>query len=171
MYAPQAKPKPMFFKKPSLETMNKRKEEYKEKYSAEIKWYKKNMDLIKDNSFLLDMYNILLTGSRPMSEKMVAVIHKSMKHWMYDPVLRAQKADKIKPIKEKISLLEEIVKVVDGDKIHTRYSAYGFLQSIKQQCNSRLSLSEKQMGALNKVYKKYKPKFDKKFDKQQGESK
>ena len=73
--------------------------------------------------------------------------------------------DKIKPIQEKISLLEEIVKVVDGNKIHTQYSAYGFLQSIKQQCNNRLSLSEKQMGALNKVYKKYKPKFDEKFDK------
>tara|TARA_Y100000593_G_scaffold93805_1_gene190103 strand:- start:1226 stop:1708 length:483 start_codon:yes stop_codon:yes gene_type:complete len=158
-----------FYRKPSLETMNKRKEEYKKIYSAEIKWFKKNMDLIKENSFLLDMYNILLTGSRPMSEKMVAVIHKSMKHWMYDPIQRAQREDKIKPIQEKISLLEEIVKVVDGNKIHTQYSAYGFLQSIKQQCNNRLSLSEKQMGALNKVYKKYKPKFDKKFDKQQGE--
>ena len=137
-----------FYRKPSLETMNKRKDEYKKIYSAEIKWFKKNMDLIKENSFLLDMYSILLTGSRPMSEKMVAVIHKSMKHWMYDPIQRAQREDKIKPIQEKISLLEEIVKVVDGNKIHTQYSAYGFLQSIKQQCNNRLSLSEKQMGAF-----------------------
>jgi len=160
----------MYFKKPSLETMNKRKAEYKEKYSEELKWFKKNMDLIKENSFLLDMYNILLTGSRPMSEKMVGVIHKSMKHWMYDPIERAKREDKMKSVKEKISLLEEIVKVVDGNRIHTRFSAYGFLQSIRKQCNERLSLSEKQMGALNKVYKKYKPKFDKKFDKQ-GESK
>ena len=52
----------MFFKKPSLETMKKRQAEYKETYSAELKWFKKNMDLIKENSFLLDMYNILLTG-------------------------------------------------------------------------------------------------------------
>jgi hypothetical protein len=34
-----------------------------------------------------------------------------------------------------------------------------------------LSLSEKQMGALNKVYKKYKPLFENKFDEKQGESK
>jgi len=161
----------MFFKKPSLETMNKRKEEYSKTYAREIDWMKKNMELIKDNRFLVDMYNILLSGSRPMSEKMVAVIHKSMKHWSFNPVERANRKAKIKPIEEKISLLEEIVKVVDGDRIHTRYSAYGFLQSIRKQCNERLSLSEKQMGALNKVYKKYKPKFDKKFDKQQGESK
>ena len=161
----------MYFKKPSLETMKKRQAEYKETYSEELKWFKKNMDLIKENSFLLDMYNILLTGSRPMSEKMVAVIHKSMKNWRYDPVERTMKEERMKPVLEKISLLEEIVKVVDGNRIHTRFSAFGFLQSIKKQCNERLSLSEKQMGALNKVYKKYKPKFDNKFDKQQGESK
>ena len=132
--------------------MKKRQAEYKETYSAELKWFKKNMDLIKENSFLLDMYNILLTGSRPMSEKMVAVIHKSMKNWRYDPVERTMKEERMKPVLEKISLLEEIVKVVDGNRIHTRFSAIGFLQSIKKQCNEWLSLSEKQMGALNKVY-------------------
>ena len=161
----------MYFKKPSLETMKKRQEEYKEIYSEELKWFKKNMDLIKENSFLLDMYNILLTGSRPMSEKMIGVVRKSMNNWRYDPIERANKEDRMKPVMEKISLLEEIVKVVDGDRIHTRFSAFGFLQSIKKQCKDRLSLSEKQMDALNKVYKKYKPKFDNKFDKQQGESK
>ena len=161
----------MYFRKPSLETMKKRQEEYKELYSEELKWFKENMDLIKENSFLLDMYNILLTGARPMSEKMIGVVRKSMKNWRYDPVQRTLRGDKIKPILEKISLLEEIVKVVDGDRIHTRFSAFGFLQSIKKQCKDRLSLSEKQMDALNKVYKKYKPKFDNKFDKQQGESK
>ena len=107
--------------------MKKRQAEYKETYSAEMKWFKKNMDLIKENSFLLDMYNILLTGSRPMSEKMVAVIHKSMKNWRYDPVERTMKEERMKPVLEKISLLEEIVKVVDGNRIHTRFSAFGFL--------------------------------------------
>ena len=161
----------MYFKKPSLETMKKRQEEYKELYSEEIEWFKKNMDMIKENSFLLDMYNILLSGSRPMSEKMIGVVRKSMKNWRYDPVERAMKEDRMKPVLEKIGLLEEIVKVVDGDRIHTRFSAFGFLQSIKKQCNERLSLSEKQMSALNKVYKKYKPKFDKKFDNNNKENK
>ena len=84
---------------------------------------------------------------------------------------RAMKEDRMKPVLEKIGLLEEIVKVVDGNRIHTRFSAFGFLQSIKKQCNERLSLSEKQMSALNKVYKKYKPKFDKKFDNNNKENK
>ena len=161
----------MYFKKPSLETMKKRQEEYKELYSEEIEWFKKNMDMIKENSFLLDMYNILLSGSRPMSEKMIGVVRKSMKNWRYDPVERAMKEDRMKPVLEKIGLLEEIVKVVDGDRIHTRFSAFGFLQSIRKQCNERLSLSEKQMSALNKVYKKYKPRFDKKFDNNNKENK
>ncbi len=161
----------MYFKKPSLETMKKRQEEYKELYSEEIEWFKKNMDMIKENSFLLDMYNILLSGSRPMSEKMIGVVRKSMKNWRYDPVERAMKEDRMKPVLEKIGLLEEIVKVVDGDRIHTRFSAFGFLQSIRKQCNERLSLSEKQMSALNKVYKKYKPRFDKKFNNNNKENK
>lgn len=151
--------------------MKKRQEEYKELYSEEIEWFKKNMDMIKENSFLLDMYNILLSGSRPMSEKMIGVVRKSMKNWRYDPVERAMKEDRMKPVLEKIGLLEEIVKVVDGDRIHTRFSAFGFLQSIRKQCNERLSLSEKQMSALNKVYKKYKPRFDKKFDNNNKENK
>ncbi len=151
--------------------MKKRQEEYKELYSEEIEWFKKNMDMIKENSFLLDMYNILLSGSRPMSEKMIGVVRKSMKNWRYDPAERAMKEDRMKPVLEKIGLLEEIVKVVDGNRIHTRFSAFGFLQSIKKQCNERLSLSEKQMSALNKVYKKYKPKFDKKFDNNNKENK
>ena len=161
----------MYFKKPSLETMKKRQEEYKELYSEEIEWFKKNMDMIKENSFLLDMYNILLSGSRPMSEKMIGVVRKSMKNWRYDPVERAMKEDRMKPVLEKIGLLEEIVKVVDGDRIHTRFSAFGFLQSIRKQCNERLSLWEKQMSALNKVYKKYKPRFDKKFNNNNKENK
>ena len=161
----------MYFKKPSLETMKKRQEEYKELYSEEIEWFKKNMDMIKENSILLDMYNILLSGSRPMSEKMIGVVRKSMKNWRYDPVERAMKEDRMKPVLEKIGLLEEIVKVVDGDRIHTRFSAFGFLQSIRKQCNERLSLSEKQMSALNKVYKKYKPRFDKKFNNNNKENK
>ena len=161
----------MYFKKPSLETMKKRQEEYKELYSEEMEWFKKNMDVIKENSFLLDMYNILLSGSRPMSEKMIGVVRKSMKNWRYDPVEKAMKQDRMKPVLEKIGLLEEVVKVVDGDRIHTRFSAFGFLQSIKKQCNERLSLSEKQMSALNKVYKKYKPRFDKKFNDNNKENK
>jgi hypothetical protein len=144
--------------------MNKRKEEYSVVYDKEMKWLKKNMELIKENSFLVDMYNILLTGSRPMSDKMIGVVQKNMKSWRYDPVERIVREDKIKPIKEKISLLEEMVKYVDKDDIYTRFSAYGFLQSVKKQCDTRLSLSDKQMSALNKVYKKYKPKFDSMYD-------
>ena len=59
-----------FYKKAKPETIEKRKQEYNELYSKQIEWFEANMKLIKENTFLVDMYTILTTGSRPISEKM-----------------------------------------------------------------------------------------------------
>ena len=37
------------------EAAKKRKEEYKEQFSEQIKWFEKNMSLIKANTFLVEM--------------------------------------------------------------------------------------------------------------------
>ena len=60
-------------------------------------------------------------------------------------------------------MLKDMVEAVDGNRIQTRYSAYGFVNSLMEQAKGRLSLSEKQMSALNKCWKKYKTKFEDKF--------
>ena len=60
-----------------------------------------------------------------------------------------------------------MVECVDGERVHTRYSAFNFVSSLLKQAKTRLSLSEKQMLALNKCYKKYKIKFEKKYDRVQ----
>ena len=122
------------------------------------------MQLIRDNSFLVDMYSILVTGSRPVSQKMLSSINAAMNNWRYDPVKRAEKEERLKPILEKISVLKDMVEAVDGNRIHTRFSAYGFVTSLMEQAKGRLSLSEKQMSALNKCWKKYKTKFEDKFE-------
>ena len=75
----------MYFKKPSLETMKKRQEEYKELYSEEIEWFKKNMDMIKENSFLLDMYNIY-TPKR-INKKVTVLSLSQMFLFLLAPVL------------------------------------------------------------------------------------
>ena len=61
-------------------------------------------------------------------------------------------------------MLKDMVEAVDGNRIHTRFSAYGFVTSLMEQAKTRLSLSEKQMLALNKCFKKYKLKFEMKFE-------
>jgi len=154
----------MYFKKAKPETIQKRKEEYKEQFSEQIKWFEKNMSLIKGNTFLVDMYSILVTGSRPVSQKMLSSINAAMNNWRYDPVKRAEKVERLTPILEKISVLKDMVEAVDGNRINTKYSAYGFITSLLEQAKSRLSLTEKQMNALVKCYKKYKIKFDGQFN-------
>ena len=143
----------MYFKKANPETIRKRREEYNELYSEQIEWFETNMKLIRENTFLVDMYTILTTGSRPISEKMLSSINASMSNWRYDPVERTKREDKLKPIIEKISVLKDIVEAVDGNRIHTRFSAHGFVTSLMEQAKTRLSLSEKQMKALNTCWK------------------
>lgn len=161
-FSPQAKP--MYFKKANPETIKKRKDEYSELYSKQIDWFETNMVTIRSNQFLVDMYTILVTGSRPISEKMLSSINASMSNWRYDPVEKTIRTEKFKPIIEKINVLKDMVEVVDGNRINTQFSAYGFVVSILKQATTRLSLSEKQMKALNKCWKKYKLKFDSKVE-------
>ena len=138
--------------------MKKNRELYKELYPKELAWYKENLELIKDDKFLLDMYTILVTGSRKMTPKMVEAIRKGMKNPMYDKVSRIERMEKIKPILDKIQMVHSIVEEKDKDKneyFKVNYSALGFVKSVKSQLMKNGKLSEKQMEALNKVYKRY----------------
>jgi len=147
-----------FYKKPKPETMRKNREFYKENFSKEMEWFKQNMELIKDDKFLVDMYTILITGSRKMTPKMVEAIRNGMKNPMYDEVKRIERMEKIKPILEKIEFIHILVEDTDKDKdpyYKNNYSALGFVKSVKQQLIKNGKLSEKQMQGLNKVYKRY----------------
>ena len=65
---------------------------------------------------------------------------------------------------KKIKILQDMVESVDGERVHTKYSAFKFVSSLLKQAKNRLSLSEKQMLALNKCFKKYKVKFEDRFE-------
>ena len=58
-----------FYRKTKPETKLKNREENKKLYSTEIKWLKENLNLLKDDKFMIDMYTILVTGSRKMTPK------------------------------------------------------------------------------------------------------
>ena len=156
-----------FYKKASPETMKKNRELYKELYSKEIEWCKEHLEELKDNKFIMDMYLILITGSRKMSPKMIASVQKAMESPLYDPVKRVERKEKIQPILEKISLLITMIEKLDGNKIHTQWSSYKFVMSCQKQATTNLRLSEKQMSALNKTWHKYNERLEKKLNKEE----
>ena len=154
-----------FYKKPSADKMKERREEYKKLYSEEMSWFKENMNLIKGDKFLLDMYAILVSGGRPMSEKMIGAVRKAMINPKYDPIKRIKQKEKMQPILEKINRVWELVAEIDegkNDYYLANYSALPFVNSIKEQATNNLQISEKQLRALNKVYTRYKKQFDNK---------
>ena len=74
-FAPQAK-FPKYYKKPSPETMKKNRETYIKLYKEEIKWLKENLQTLTEtkNKFMIEMYTILITGSRKITPKMADAI-------------------------------------------------------------------------------------------------
>ena len=147
-----------YYHKPKPETKLKNREEYKELYPTEIKWLKENLTFLKDDKFMIDMYTILVTGSRKMSPKMIEAVRRNMNSPRYDPVAMIERQEKIKPILEKIHMVLQLVKEVDEGKDEyyiKNYSPLSFVTSIMNQLKTRGKLSEKQMAGLNKVYKKY----------------
>ena len=147
-----------FYRKPKPETQLKNREEYKKLYSTEIKWLKENLNLLKDDKFMIDMYTILVTGSRKMTPNMITAVRTNMNSPPYDTVTMIERQEKIKPILEKIHMVLTLVKEVDegkDDYYIKNYSPLSFVSSIMSQLKKRGKLSEKQMAGLNKVYKKY----------------
>ena len=147
-----------YYRKTKPETKLKNREEYKELYPTEIKWLKENLTFLKDDKFMIDMYTILVTGSRKMSPKMIEAVRRNMNSPRYDPVAMIERQEKIKPILEKIHMVLQLVKEVDegkDDYYIKNYSPLSFVTSIMNQLKTRGKLSEKQMAGLNKVYKKY----------------
>ena len=147
-----------YYRKTSPETKRKNREEYKNLYLTEIKWLKDNLNLLKDDKFMIDMYTILITGSRKMTPKMIEAVRKNMNSPQYDTVHMIERQEKIKPILEKINMVLELVKEMDegkDDYYIKNYSPLSFVTSIMNQLKTKGKLSEKQMTGLNKVYKKY----------------
>tara|TARA_Y100000310_G_scaffold323972_1_gene385186 strand:- start:137 stop:598 length:462 start_codon:yes stop_codon:yes gene_type:complete len=147
-----------YYRKPKPETILKNKETNKKLYSKEIKWIEDNMEHIKSNNFLTEMYSILISGRRKMTPKMIESVRKSMNNSIYDPVERIERKQIIEPILEKINVVLKIVKEKDKNKSSyylTHFSPIPFIESVKKQLETKLLLSEKQMSALNKIYKRY----------------
>ena len=141
-----------FYRKPKPETMKKNRETYQKAYADEIKWMKDNLKtLTHNNKFLVDMYSILVTGSRKITPKMESAIIngviKCMNSPLYDEKLREEADEKLKPILGKINVVLAMAESRD-DK------AVGFVQNVLEYVKNNHRITRKQMEALNKVHKR-----------------
>ena len=121
-------------------------------FKKELKWLKDNMDRLVKNKhkFLIEMYMILVTGNRRFTDKMLSATRKSIKKCMNNPnynvLMKTEADEKIRPILSKIN----IVLVQAESKGHR---GIGFIESIKDYVLKNYRITQKQMTALNKIYK------------------
>ena len=141
-----------FYKKPKPSTMKANREIARKHFKKELKWLKDNMGRLVKNKhkFLIEMYMILVTGNRRFTDKMLSATRKSIKKCMNNPnynvLMKTEADEKIRPILSKIN----IVLIQAESKGHR---GIGFIESIKDYVLKNYRITQKQMTALNKIYK------------------
>ena len=142
-----------FYRKPKPETMKKNRESYAEIFEKEIKWCKDNLQTLTQNKhkFLIDMYTILITGSRKVTPKMATAIKNSIEKCKnnpsYNEELREEAETKLKPIISKINMVLAMAEA-KNDK------AVDFIKNVDLYVRKNFRITKKQMEALNKVHKR-----------------
>ena len=135
--------------------MNKWVERNKKEYGVQIIELKKIIerqvvDTGESDQFTSDMYVALISG-RKITPKMANAIMDGIKKCNNNPrfndVLRIEQEAKLKPIMEKIIMVEKLAES-KNDK------ALGFIQNVKEYVKNNYRVTKKQMEALNKVYKR-----------------
>ena len=141
-----------FYKKPKPSTMKANREIARKHFKKELKWLKDNIGRLTKNKhkFLIEMYMILVTGNRRFTDKMLSATRKSIKKCMNNPnynvLMKTEADEKIRPILSKIN----IVLIQAESKGHR---GIGFIESIKDYVLKNYRITQKQMTALNKIYK------------------
>ena len=142
-----------FYRKPKPETMKKNREVYADVFEKEIKWFKENLQTLTElkNKFMIEMYTILISGSRKITPKMADAIMNGIKRCQnnprFNPVLQTEAEAKLKPILEKIAMVEKLAEQ-KGDR------ALDFVKNVKEYVKNNYRITKKQMEGLNKVYKR-----------------
>ena len=142
-----------FYRKPKPETMKKNRDTYRKAYPKEMKWLKENLQILTQskNKFLIDMYTIMITGSRKITPKMSDAIKNGIERCKNSPLYNsemAQEADeKLKPILSKINMVMAMAEA-KGD------FAVDFIKSVDRYVRTNYRITKKQMEGLNKVYKR-----------------
>ena len=143
----------MFYRKPKPETMKKNREIARTQYKEEMQWLKDNLQTLTEtkNKFMIEMYTILVSGGRKITPKMGDAIKNGIERCKnnpkFNPVLKTEAEAKLKPILEKIAMVERLAES-KNDK------ALGFIQNVREYVTNNYRVTKKQMEAINKVYKR-----------------
>ncbi len=122
-------------------------------FKKELKWLKDNADnLVKNkHKFLIEMYMILVTGNRRFTEKMALATRKSINKCNQNPnyniSMKTEAEEKIRPIMAKINIV-----LIQAESKGNQW-AIGFINKIKDYVLKNYRITQKQMTALNKIYK------------------
>ena len=142
-----------FYRKPKPETMKKNRETYAEVFKEEISWIKDNLQDLTQNKhkFLIEMYTILVTGSRKVTPKMASAIKSSIVKCKGDPryneTVREVEEMRLKPILSKINMVMAMAESKND-------YAVDFIKSVDKYVRTNYRITKKQMEGLNKVYKR-----------------
>ena len=142
-----------FYRTPKPETMKTNSEIARTQYKEEMQWLKDNLDILTKtkNKFMIEMYTILVSGGRKITPKMADAIKNGIERCKnnpkFNPVLKTEAEAKLKPILEKVVMVERLAEQ-KGDR------ALEFVQSVKQYVKNNYRITKKQMEGLNKVYKR-----------------
>ena len=142
-----------FYRKPKPETMKKNRDFAKNNFSEEMNWLKDNVSKLTMNKhkFLIEMYQILITGSRKVTPKMATTIKSSIEKCKNNPLyseeLREEADKKLKPILGKINIVKVMAESKDDYSVD-------FIKDVEKYVRNNYRITKKQMAGLNKVYKR-----------------
>ena len=142
-----------FYRKPKPETMKKNRESYAEIFEKEIKWLKENLQTLTQHKhkFLIEMYTILISGSRKVTLKMATAIKTSINKCKtdarYNENVRIMEEVRLQPIVAKINVVLAMAEA-KNDK------AVDFIKNVQNYVKTNYRITKKQMEALNKVHKR-----------------
>jgi esterase/lipase len=153
-----------FYRKPKPETMKANRDVSRTQYKEEMFWLKDNLTKLGQykNKFLVEMYTIMVSGSRKLTPKMVSSIREGIerckKNPKYNPELLEEANEKFKPVISKINMVLAMAEAKQ-DK------AIPFVRNILEYVKNNFHITKKQMNALNKVYKRVSDDLFEKGDK------
>ncbi len=142
-----------FYRKPKPETMKKNRDIARNNFPDEMSWLKENVQNLQryKHKFLIEMYQILISGSRKITPKMGTAIKTSIEKCKnnpnYNESLREEAETKLKPILAKINIVKVIA---EGKKDYS----VDFINDVELYVRRNFRITKKQMAGLNKVYKR-----------------
>ena len=130
----------------------------KKTYNKEYKELKFLVDTKKADDFTIDMY-VAIIGGRKITPKMLNAIHKIIKRNSTAEI--EKKRMEVERLLGKTKIVREVLHKCKYDDIYVARSE-DFLDSVEEQIRRWANLSPKQKLALNKMYKRFLKKSEKK---------